>query len=178
MSVSSSVHVLTTHTWFQTIYLFRSAVVWSWWISLPRPRDLCLSELAVRWGPRLPWRVRWVFSHLWVERLFAFGFASMWNQMSVAFTDRCSSSWFYFYFLLNLSREMWNLLFLFSSKWVNGRMKCSCWVWSTLLQLCLCSETCREKETYNSNTGAVFCFVSCILDGGMYRRKIIKKINL
>lgn len=98
-SVSSSLHGLTIHSWFQNIFLCRSAVVRSWWISLPWPRDLCLSELAVRWGPWLPWRVRWVFSHLWVERLFAFAFGPLWNQMSVASTDHCCSSWLYFYVL-------------------------------------------------------------------------------
>lgn len=98
-------------------FLCRSAAVWSWWISLPWPCDLCLPELAVRWGPWLPWPVRWVFRYLWVKRLFAFGFASVWNQMSIAFTYNWYSGWFYFYSLLNITREMWSLLFLISLKW-------------------------------------------------------------
>lgn len=63
------VHVQIIHILFQITFIFRSAFVWSWWISLPRSRDLHLPELAVWWGPWLPWWFRRVFRCLWVARL-------------------------------------------------------------------------------------------------------------
>lgn len=90
------VHVQIIHVLFWNIFIFRSAVVWSWWISLPRSCDLCLPELAVWWGPWLPWWFRRVFRYLWVERFSCHSYFSyMWNEMSV-FTDDCCCSWFTF----------------------------------------------------------------------------------
>lgn len=79
------------------IFIFRSAVLWSWWISLPRSCDLCLPELAVWWGPWLPWWFRRVFRHLWVERFSCHSdFPYMCNKMSAVFTDDWCCSWFFF----------------------------------------------------------------------------------
>lgn len=93
----SCVHVQISHILFWNIFIFRSAVLWSWWISLPRSCDLCLPELAVWWGPWLPWWFRRVFRYLWVERFSCHSnFPYMWSEMSAIFTDDWCCGWFFF----------------------------------------------------------------------------------
>lgn len=76
----SRVHVQIIHILFWNTFIFRSAVLWSWWISLPRSRDLCLPELAVWWRPWLPWWFRRIFRYLWVERFSCHSdLPYMWN---------------------------------------------------------------------------------------------------
>lgn len=97
----SCVHVQIIHILFWNIFIFRSAIVWSWWISLPRSCDLCLPELAVWWGPRLPWWFRRVFRYLWVERFSCYsGLPYMWISMSVVFMDDWCCNWFSLFFQL------------------------------------------------------------------------------
>lgn len=99
LCTAPSAHVQIIHILFRNIFIFRSAVVWSWWISLPRSCDLCLPELAVWWGPWLPWWFRRVFRYLWVERFSCHSDLSyMSNEMSVVFTDDCCSRLFFFFF--------------------------------------------------------------------------------
>lgn len=121
------VHVQIIHILFWNIFIFRSAVVWSWWISLPRSCDLYLPELAVWWGPWLPWWFRRVFRCLWVERFSChLDLPYMWNWISVVLTDDCCSSWFFFFSQTPQKLETFCLCFLKGPcKWEHNMQFCS-----------------------------------------------------